>query len=227
MTARTTLAIILATATLWQACSSSSGPIEDPEPRGLYMRVESLPDGEVHRTVRLQPDSAFFFDTVYANVNGQLEVDSVYHLTLELNPSADGYLRAVEVERAGGDSVTGTNLRYWFFFQQNDSLYFYHGMRYRGEGLTLPGTWSMSAADSAYLGRSSALTFTDDSVTVQLFPTGEMTSTTYATDNSGVRTISFGPGNVPPYGPRYEVVPGLALYLTSLREGGYGRVGSG
>ncbi len=220
----TTTILLLTTSTLWLACSSSSGPIEDPMPRGLYTRVEIISGGEIHRSVRVQPDSAFFFDTVYTSVNGVLEVDSVYQLTLELNPSADGYLRAVEEERAGGGAVTGSNLRYWFFFQRNDSLYYYQGMRYRGEGLTLPGTWSMSAADSAYLGRSSSLTFTDDSVTVRLFPTGELTKTTYATEKSGVRTISFGPGNVPPYGPRYEIVPGLALYLTTVADGGYERV---
>ncbi len=209
---------------LFVGCGGSSAPIDDLVPSGLFERVKRVQGGEIRSTLRLEPDSAFFFDTIYSDISGTLQIDSIHHLQMELNPSADGYFRAVEEERAGGGDVTGRSLRYWFFFQKRDSLFFYRGMRYRGDKISLPGTWSMSAADSAFLGSATSYTFTSDSVTVTTRPSGEVTRTSYTITVDGVKTILFGPGNIPPYGPRYEIIPGLALYLTTRAETGYVKV---
>ena len=208
------------------ACSESSGPVDQITPEGIFHRVDQVAGGEWHRGLRLEADSAFLFDTLYTDVGGTLTVDSIRVLELELNPSADGYLRAVEEERTEGVGVTDRSLRYWYFFQKGDTLRYYRGMRFRGEHASIVGEWSTSAADSAYLGRSYHYTFTDDSVTITVEPDMSVVTTSYTIHDDGIRRIEFGPGDLPPFGPRFEIIPALALYLTSEASPGYRKVGS-
>lgn len=206
------------------ACSSGSGPSDQIVPEGIFHRVDVISGGELHRGLRLEADSAFLFDTVFSNVGGTLTVDSIRILELELNPSADGYFRAVEEEHTDGSAITDRSLRYWYFYQRGDTLRYYRGMRFRGEHVSIVGDWSTSAADSAYLDRSYHYTFTDDSVTVRTEPEGSVVTTSYTIHDDGVRRLEFGPGELPPFGPRFEVVPALALYLTSEASPGYRKV---
>lgn len=209
---------------LLAGCSSSSGPVDEAVPEGIFHRITSSAEGVWHHGLRLEPDSAFLYDTLFVDVGGTMTVDSISILRLELDPSADGYFRAVEEEMANGTDITDRSLRYWYFFQKLDTLYYYRGMRFRGDHISLVGEWNTSAADSAYLGMSYRYLFTDDSVEVTTQPGDRSVRTTYTVhDAGGRRTLEFGTP-VAPFGPRFEIVPGLALYLTSTQSPGYLKV---
>jgi len=218
--------LLLLPTLLLGACSGSSGPVEDILPEGIFHRVEMTAQGEIHHGLRLEPDSAFLFDTTFVMNGSTLSVDSIRILQMELNPSADGYFRAVEEERGNGSDITGRSLRYWYFYQKGEELHYYRGMRFRGANVSIVGDWSTSAADSAYLERAYNYSFTDDSVRITTNPGGMIVETSYEIHDAGIRTLSFTSGHVPPFGPRMEIVPGLALYLTSEASPGYRKIGS-
>lgn len=210
---------------LLASCDSGSDPIPDSTPQGEWRRTLNLPDGREHRsTIFLRRDSAFIADTIVSFPNGVETIDSTHATELELTVAGDGYYRAVESHTDGGSDIVTRELRYWYFYSKNDSLYFYRGMRLRGKGLSLPGNWNLSAADSAFLGESYAFSFTDAQVTVtRLSPAGIETYTyPYSTTRDSLTIVG---DVVPHYGTRFEIVPGLALYITSHRETGYAEKG--
>ena len=203
------------------ACGGSNNPVPDPVPTGTWLRVVPLQDGRVHHsTVLVARDSACINDTVFSFPGGVATVDSTYAVRMELTPSGDGYFRAVEEHTVSGSDVVEEDLRYWFFFVRDDSLHFYHGMRLRGRNTGVKGDWNLSAADSAFLGTSYSYSFDGDDVTITVLSPSGIVSHTYPYKISQ-DTLAITGDDVPPYGSRYEIVPGLALYLTAHEEAGY------
>ena len=217
---RLNLSLVLV-ALLLSSCQEEAGPIGDVIPQGEWTRTLALQGGKEKRSrIFLQRDSAFIADTIVSFAGGVPAVDSVHSIELELAVAGDGYFRGVEHHSVGGSDVISQELRYWYFYIKNDSLYFYRGMRLLGNRISLPGTWSMSSADSAFLGASYVYTFTNDQVTItRLAPGGTEANTyPYSAARDSLR-ISGSPLPFP--GSRFEIVPGLALYITSHRETGY------
>ena len=205
------------------SCDGNNGPIEELIPQGIFTRVASLDNGrELQSRIELELDSAFITDTIYSFPAGVRTVDSVHSMQLELNPAGDGYYRAVEEHLAGGSDITQNILRYWYFFTENDSLFFYRGIRLRGNNTGIVGSWRLSSADSAFIGRSYNYIFTADSVTItESSASGTQTDTyAYSIDNS---TLSIHALPNPPFGSRFELIPNLALYLTTPADIGYKR----
>lgn len=203
------------------ACGGSNDPIPEPVPVGEWFRAVSLKDGRVHHsTVLVARDSACINDTVFSFPGGVPTIDSAYAIRMELTPSGDGYFRAVEEHTASGSDVVEEDLRYWFFFVRDDSLYFYQGMRLRGRNTGVKGDWNLSAADSAFLGASYSYSFDGDNVKITSLSPAGTNSKTYPYQIAH-DTLSITGDDLPPYGSRYEIVPGLALYLTAHEEAGY------
>ncbi|MCE2504404.1 MAG: hypothetical protein J4G05_10155 [Chlorobi bacterium] len=205
------------------ACEGSSGPISTPIPQGTFTRVISLGGGkELHSMIQLELDSTFITDTVYSFPGGVTTVDSTHSIQLELNPAGDGYFRAVEEHRTPGSNITENILRYWFFFERGDSLLFYRGMRFQGNNNRIEGSWRLSFADSSFIGMSYTYVFTEDSVTItRISGTGAVhTTSAYALKSD---TLSITENNVSIFGDRLEIIPGLALYITSHADKGYKR----
>lgn len=207
------------------SCSNPASPQPEPFPVGIYERVEQVVGGEVVRTLRLDADSAIIADTVYS-IDGQTRtVDSVYIVEMEINPLADGYYRVAETHRANG-AIVSQQLSYRFFFRRGDSLFFYSGIRLRGDQVSIRGTWTTSALDSAFNGFAYEARFTADSLVVTT-RTSDNESTARGTYDLRGDTIIYQGGPFPTaFGPRYEIIPGLALYLTSDDVEGYRRIGN-
>lgn len=214
--------LLLPAAFLLSSCQEANGPIGEVLPQGEWTRTTVMRDGREHRSmIFLRLDSAFIADTILSQVNGIAVTDSIHYTALELTTAGDGYLRAVEEHSAGQSDITSQELRYWYFYAKNDSLYFYRGMRLRGRNLSLSGSWNVSAADSAFLGASYSYSFTEDSVTIVHTAPAGIESHTYPYRTANDSLIIAGAG-LPFSGNRFEIVPGLALYITSHREAGYG-----
>lgn len=212
---------VIASSLLVSACDGGSGPASETMPQGEWLRTTTMAGGKEHHSrILLQRDSAFIADTVFSVAGGSAVVDSIHSIELELAVAGDGYYRAVEEHVEGGSDITAQELHYWYFYTKNDSLYFYRGMRLRGKQITLPGSWNVSAADSAFLGESYTYTFTDDEVTIaHLSPSG---TDTHTYPYRSTRDSLIIEGSALPFaGSRFEIVPGLALYITSHREAGY------
>ncbi len=203
------------------ACDGNNAPISEPIPQGLFTRTAQADGGrELRSSILLERDSAFITDTVYTFPSGIRTVDSVHSVELELNPAGDGYYRAVEEHLASGSDVTENILRYWYFFQRGDSLFFYRGIRLRGNYTGIEGGWRLSSADSAYIGKSYTYVFTKDSVTITQSSNTGVQSLTYS---YGLNrdTLRINGGQIPRFGDRFELIPGLALYLTTHADTGY------
>lgn len=208
------------------ACDNSSGPVTEPLPQGKWVRTITMPDGTEHLSrIQLARDSAVIHDSVFSFPGGVRTLDSTHEASLELSPSGDGYLLAVEEHSFNGSEVVERDLRYWYFFVRDQHLYFYRGMRFRGSGTNVVGEWAMSSADSAFLGWSYGYAFSDNSVTITRRGTAGTVTNTYPYDTDK-DTLEIEGGNLPAFGDRFEIVPGLALYITTHREEGYERVGS-
>ena len=213
-------AILLVSLVLF-ACEGSNGPISDPIPQGVFERTVALDNNrELRSRIELERDSAFITDSIFSFPGGVATLDSAHAVELELNPAGDGYFRAVEEHLALGSDITESVLRYWFFFERADSLFFYRGMRFRGNHGSIEGSWRTSTADSAYIGTSYTYTFSEDSVTITQNSNGENTMTTYGyhLDRSNLEIEG---NDLPPFGNRFEVIPNLALYITSRADKGY------
>ncbi|MGE3801989.1 MAG: hypothetical protein AB7H80_13290 [Candidatus Kapaibacterium sp.] len=203
------------------SCDGNSGPISEPIPQGLFVRIAPLDNGrELQSTLQLERDSAFITDTIYSFPAGVRTIDSIHSVQLELNPAGDGYYRTVEEHLASGSDIVSNVLRYWYFFQRNDSLFYYRGIRLRGNNTGIVGGWRLSTADSAYIGTSYNYVFTEDSVAITESSKIGVLSTSYAYSLDGSQLSIHGLPS-PPFGSRFEIIPGLALYLTTKADIGY------
>ncbi len=205
-------------------CSSGTGPVDPVLPVGLYQRVEAVAGGEMTRTIRLEVDSVQFADTLWTINGPNRTIDSTYLVAMEINPLADGYYRAAESHFANG-ALVDQRLSYRFFFRRGDSLYFYAGIRLRGDQVGIQGTWVTSTLDSAFNGYAYNATFTQDSLVVM-----KRAPDTPAEFRGGYRlgrdSIRYTGGPFPEeFGGRFEIIPGLALYLTTHDTDGYFRLG--
>ena len=206
------------------SCSSGTGPVDPVLPVGLYQRVSQVTGGELTRTIQLDVDSVYLSDTVWSINGATRKVDSTYRVAMEINPLADGYYRAAETHWAN-DVAVQRKLSYRFFFRRGDSLFFYSGIRLRGDQVGIQGTWISSALDSAFNGYSFNATFSKTSLVVtkreQDIPTTFSGSYKLSHDS-----ITYTGGPFPKeFGARYEIIPGLALYLTTHDVEGYRRLG--
>lgn len=209
-------------ALLLVGCGGSNDPVPEPVPIGEWYRSSTMPNGNVYRSkILVARDSACINDTIFSFPNGVETVDSTHEVRMELTPSGDGYFRAVEEHTFNGSDIVQEDLRYWFFFVRNDSLYFYKGIRLRGRNTGVKGDWNLSAADSAFLGRSYSYSFDNNNVKITRLAPNGITSENYPYRASH-DTLEITGNNVPPYGNRFEIVPGLALYITAHAESGYG-----
>ena len=206
------------------SCDGNNAPISTPIPQGVFTRTMALDGGrELRSMIQLELDSAFITDTVYSFPGGVTTVDSTHSVHLELNPAGDGYFRAVEEHLATGSDVTENILRYWFFFERGNSLFFYRGIRLRGNNNSIMGSWRLSSADSSYIGTSYTYLFSDDSVTItHNSGTGAVHSTHAYTLTSD--TLLIADNSLSPFGTRFEIIPGLALYITTHEDLGYQKV---
>lgn len=218
--------ILLAPALLLVACESASGPVSFDIPMGRYARVEETILGGVHeRRVRsiflTSQQTGWVYDSLWTDRGAGLVLDSTTEIALHFQLAGDGYQRTLEVRRTGTEIDSA--YRYWFFFKRNDSLYYYLGDRLLGHGGTLLGEWESDARDSALNGGRYAMSFTADSVTITGNHAGSGAINGVYVYHAEGRTLTvIGiPINLP---TRYEVVPALALYLTTPATGGFGPV---
>lgn len=209
---------LLAVATILSACDGGTDPVIPAPPEGTFTRVAQIGERTLHSTFTLTADSGSIRDTLFASTGA---VDSTHATELELNPAGDGYLRAVETHDASGSDVTEHVLRYWYFYERNDSLFYFRGMRFRGNNPSIIGDWHISNADSAYIGVSYTYLFADDSVTIITDP-GADTTLPYMINRDTLRIEGTG---FESFGPRYELIPALAVYITTRANVGYRRVG--
>lgn len=218
--------LLLAPALFFVACESATGPVSFDIPLGRYARVEETILGGVHqRRVRsillTSQQTGWVYDSLWTDRGTGLTLDSTTETTLRFQLTGDGYQRTLEV-RSSGTEVDSA-YRYWFFFKRNDSLYYYLGDRLLGHGGTLVGRWESDVRDSALNGGRYAMTFAADSVTITGNYGGSGAINGVYGYHADGRTLTI--GGVPMGLPtRYEVVPALALYLTTSATGGFGPV---
>jgi hypothetical protein len=165
------------------------------------------------------PKGDSIVDSTWVQNGSEWRLDTIRQLRFEFYPVGDGYDRAVEVHKVGGETVD-TTLHYWYFFTRGDTLFHYVGMRFLGNNSGLKGTWVTEAKDAAYLNGYCSLSFDGDSVTIQQGSgsSGGVTGVySYSTnrDTIHIDTDTFA------YGDRYELLPGIHLYITSRATSPY------
>jgi hypothetical protein len=140
-------------------------------------------------------------------------VDSVVDIRLEYTTVGDGYQRMLLIRQDSG-AVADTTLGYWYFFRSGDTLLYYSGMRYLGSSARLKGAWGTDPADIYLVNERCRLEFGEDSVRVHHEDlAGGVTSETlrYTTNGDNLQVE----GNSCIAGDRFEVTPGVSLYITS------------
>lgn len=202
---------------VFAGCENSTGPVSYPIPYGSYWREEFV-GGERHtRSIVLTTfQEGDIFDTVFTEVGGSWRIDSTTHTRLTYQQLSDGYLRTIEKVVGAQDSM----LRYWYFFRRSDSLFYYVGDRLPGSNVSLEGRWASDVRDTALTGRDYSLLFGADSVEIRgRYSDAGIVSGMFAYSAQGSNlSVSGPPAGL---GPRYEVVPGMALYLTTRATGGF------
>lgn len=204
------------------SCDQAVDAVGTSIPIGVWRRETIVNQGGVDRksvrrvSLRSQSDGRFF-DTLYTMSGTTWVVDSVWETGLTFQGVGDGYQRAVEIIAGMGSS--DTSLSYWYFFQRNDSLYFYGGMRYLGSNPGIVGNWSSDPNDTAITRRYYTFKFGADSLDVTNSSGSGTPSGRYGYQLSGsTLTVT---GAVLDFVNRYEVVPGGGLYLTTPLSPGY------
>ena len=208
------------------SCDSGTDPVSTALPRGNWYHVlesnAGNPSTRTHSRITLGNDTASIVDTFFTVTNDISAIDSIRYIELELNGVGDGYYRAFEIHTAPDLTPTDTTLHYWYFFVRNNLLYYYTGMRFEGGQSGIVGSWSNASYDNSLLGEQTNMTFTPDSVMIVREALDGTTvfskNYSYETDKD---TLRIAGSDVPYYGQRYEIVPGLALYITSHATRGY------
>ena len=140
-------------------------------------------------------------------------VDSVVNIRLEYTIVGDGYQRMLMI-REDSAAVADTTLSYWFFFRRGDTLLYYAGMRFLGSSAQLQGAWGTDPADVYFVDERCRLEFGDDSVRVHHEDlAGGVTTETLGYSTSG--DMLHVDTNSCIVGDRFEITPGISLYITS------------
>jgi hypothetical protein len=181
-------------------------------PAGRWRYVESDPvrATSLKSYLTLDPGrgSGSIIDTI--TIGG---VDSVATTTLSYNGIGDGYQRMLMIHERPG-ALPDTTLSYWYFFRRGDTLLYYSGMRYLGSSPRLRGAWANDPADLSFIEERCRFEFGVDSVRIIHEDTtgGETAETLRYTAVGDTLTL---PPNSCIVGERYEVTPGISLYITS------------
>ncbi len=206
------------------SCQNESGPVNFEIPYGTFRRADTTTVGgttvrQSHTVVLSVEDGGLMLDTISTLVGGAWRVDSVAQTMLHFEQLGDGYLRTLEIAQPAND----TTLRYWYFFRRDSKLFFYVGDRLLGSNVGLYGEWRSDPRDTALQGRNYSLRFTNDSVQVAgRYSDAGAVNGTFAYSTSG--SLLSVPALPSVLGPRFEVVPAIALYLTTPASGGYPEV---
>ncbi|HVZ38470.1 MAG TPA: hypothetical protein VHI13_04280 [Candidatus Kapabacteria bacterium] len=213
--------LLLLAAVAVPGCDSPTSQVGSSIPLGRYWREDigsgSGPQTRHARAFTLTSETlASIADTFATMRAGSWQVDSTWRTQLYFTLAAGNYRRATEIRStaAAGD----TNVHYWYFFKRNDSLSYYTGDLLPGSNAGLVGTWSSDPGDTVLGRRAYALTFTADSMTLAgRHPLMNPGTYPYRAE----RNILYIDGLPAPLGPRYDLIPGFALLVTSSGADGY------
>jgi hypothetical protein len=186
----------------------------------IYSRFDTAAGVAFRRASLLQLSDTvgMKYDTTFEQLGVGWGIDSTTMTRLEFQGVGDGYQRAREIRQT--ETTIDTTVRYWYFFKRGDSLFYYVGMRYLGGSSGLVGTWKNEDRDSADVGGMTTLDFAGDNMVAIRVKSGTQVQNETRAYRTKGDTLTFD-GLPTPYGDRYEVVPGFALYITTRATGGY------
>ncbi|MBS1912950.1 MAG: hypothetical protein JST22_13270 [Bacteroidetes bacterium] len=205
-------------------CDSPTGQVGESIPLGRYWREDIGSSSGIQtrhaRAFTLTSETlASIADTFATMRAGSWQVDSTWRTQLYFTLAAGSYRRATEIRSTA--AASDTNVHYWYFFKRNDSLSYYAGDFLAGSNAGLVGTWSIDPGDTVVGSRSYSVTFTADSMKLTgRHPLMNPGTYPYRTE----KNILYIDGLPAPLGPRYDLIPGFALFVTSSGADTYVRL---
>ncbi len=154
--------------------------------------------------------SGTIVDTITSTAGGD---DSIVSYRFRYTTVNEGYQRMILI-RGDSTAPADTSLGYWYFYRRGDTLLYYTGMRFVGNGVGLEGVWESAGADVGLTGEHCRLEFSEQSVKILHTQTGG-TGTTRTLPYTALGDSLGTPGDPCIAGDRYEINPGFALYITT------------